>query len=373
LSIAHRRPRGSGSITYDKAKDRYRIRWPIAGDPVGGSRLVDGSRIDAERELRAELNARDAGAPKVDRRMTVDAWLTRWLDGHVATLAIGTQVRYRDIADRLIRPALGRRKLAELRASDLETFKAALIRAGHDRRGADSIVDVLSAALGRAVKDKVIASNPRERVARERKVRRPILPPSRAEADALLRDAAGDPVWFALYALAIGHGLRQSEVLGLRRRHRSRDGLMLTIEAKAEHRTRRTDEEPKDGSVGSVILFPWVASALDALGDGPPDSLLFPAAVRRSGRKARAGVPMHPRTLLADIHERSARLELARRYTWHDMRRAFGTRLAAAGNSPHAIQGAMRHADYRSTLHYLAPIGIVDDLEAPESRIAHAS
>jgi integrase len=330
----------------------YRITWPIRGQRPG-SDYVAGSRIDAERELRARLNERDAGAGKVDRRMTVGRWVDAWLAGPVAGKATGTRIRYADISARLIVPALGRIRLAELTSSDVERFRADLVRAGYTKRGADSILDVLGAALGAATKVRphpLIAQNVRAGVDREPKARRLIDPPTRPEQDAILAAVADDATWSAIYALTIGHGLRSSELLGLR--HGDRIGDRLTIQRKREYRTGDTSEEPKDGSVRRLTLAPWVAAALDRLPKATPAAPLFPGG--------RPGTTVHPHTLLDHIHRLSGELGLRRRYTWHDLRRAYGTRIAAT-NSPAAVTAAMGHRDYRTSLLYIAPVDVVDD------------
>lgn len=354
-----RRPRGSGSITYDARRDAYRIRWPIPGDPRGGQRYVTGSRIDADRALRDELNARDAGRGVIDRRTTLNAWLDEWLSSHVAAKSEGTRDHYADLCDRVIRPALGRRKLVDITPLELSRFKSDMVRAGRSRRGADAVLDILSAALGYAVRMGALDANPRSKVARELRVARPIRPPSRAEVDALLADAAADPDprWLAIYGLAIGHGLRESEILGLQRGDRSSDGLRLTIWRKANGRTGNLAEEPKDGSVRSFVLLPWVASALDALGPGVPGALYFP-----NRRRTR---PLNPKLVLEHVNAASRRLELARVYGVHDLRRAYGTRLAQDGASPALIQQRMGHRDYRTSLVYIGELEHVDSLTPP--------
>lgn len=351
-TIKRRRPRGSGGVTPGRRPGTFRITWPIRGQRAGSETVV-GSRIDADNVLRQRLNERDAsGGVKVDRRMTLAAYVDVWLRGHVAGRAAGTQIRYRDIAERLILPALGHIRMADLSSADIELFRVDLVNAGHNKRGADSVLDVLSACLGHACRAKppVIASNPRSAVAREAKRRRAIDPPTPAEQDAILAAVSGDPVWYAIFALTIGHGLRSSELLELR--HGDRVGDQLAVMRKREYRTGSTDEEPKDGSARMVTLKPWTAAALDALPRATPGALLFPG--ERPGRS------IHPHTLLSRIHELSATLGLRRRYSWHDLRRAYGTRIATA-NSPATVSAAMGHRDYRTSMLYIAAQAVVDE------------
>lgn len=343
-------------MTFDAKRGDWVITWPVKGSEPRKER-VDGSRIDAERVLRQRLAERDAGTYASDHRMTLDQWLTVWLGSHVAAKSTGTIRRYTDLTDRLIRPAIGHVKLADLDPEILARFKADLIRKGHTPRGADSVLDVLGAALTVACKSPKppIRVNPRNGVKRELKRKAMIDPPTRAEADAILA-APLPPKRRAAFALAIGHGLRESEVLGLRRGDRTADGLSLHVVAKANP-DGTIDSEPKDGSTRIVRLKPWVAATLDELGPGPADSLLFPSS--RDPRKA-----MHGHTLLDWVHEISAELGLRRRYTFHDLRRAFGTR-NAAGNDLNTLARAMGHRDTRTTLLYVAAGELVDDLDAP--------
>jgi hypothetical protein len=129
------------------------------------------------------------------------------------------------------------------------------------------------------------------------------------------------------------------------------------------------------------VLLPWVAEALDALGRGAPDSLLFP------GHRDPT-TPLNPHTLLDRMYELHASLGLRRRYTWHDLRRAYGTRIGAV-NSPATVMRAMRHRDYRTSLLYIAPGDVLDDFvptieptiepttsetpETPDARDTHES
>lgn len=349
-----RRPRGSGGMT-ERRPGLWRITWPVRG-ALPGEELVTGSRIDAERVLRRRLNERDTGGGHTDHRLTLGAWLDTWLGSHVEGKAQGTVIRYRDLSERVIKPALGSLRLADIDAEAIARFKAQMMARGRSARGADSIVDVLSAALGQAVESGKLGHNPRGRVKRAPKGRPIIDPPTRAECEAILRAVAGDPVLYAAFALSIGHGLRQSELLGLRRGDRSADGRTLSITRKREYRTGRLDEEPKDGSARKVILLPWIAAALDALGPGAPGSLLFPGS--------RPGTTLHPHTLLDRMHELSASLGLRRRYTWHDLRRAYGTRIGAL-NSPATVMAAMGHRDYRTSLLYIAPGEVLDTFAEP--------
>lgn len=354
-----RRAKGSGSVYPDR--DGFRIEWPIPGQAPGRER-VTGSRSEAERVLRDRLRERDEGIVPRDARMTLDQWLDIWLGSHVAAKAQGTQTRYRDISDRLIRPALGRKRLADIDDVVLARYKADLIRGGRTRSGADSILDVLGAALGAATKGSraPLRVNPRRLVQREHKPRHRVDAPTRADCEALLAAVHSYPLRRAAFALAIGHGLRESEVLGLRRGDRSADGRRLRVQRKAEARTGRLDERPKDASVRDVALLPWVMASLDALGPGAPESLYFPNA--RDPERA-----MNPHTLLDWVYEASAGLR--KRFTFHDLRRAFGTRIGAT-HGPATVTAAMGHADYRTSLLYIAPGEIVDDF-APASWPGH--
>ena len=340
-------------MAYDKRRDLYRITWPIRGQRPGTA-YVAGSRIDAERELRARLNERDSsGGVKVDRRLTVAGWLDRWLAGPVAGKAIGTRIRYADISARLIVPALGRIRLAELTSTDIERFRAELVSAGYTKRGADSILDVLGAALGAATKVRphpLLAHNPRAGVGREAKARRLIDPPTRPEQDAILAAVADSPTWSAIYALTIGHGLRSSELLGLR--HGDRIGDRLTVQRKREYRTgrhvRRTEGRQRAPAAPGAMGRGRARRAAegDAGGAAVPGQ---PAG--DDDQPAHAAGP-HPPAV--------GELGLRRRYTWHDLRRAYGTRIAAA-NSPATVSAAMGHRDYRTSLLYIAPADVVDD------------
>jgi integrase len=206
--------RRSGGISPTEWPDRWRIRWRDANGRQR-ERSIDGTRSIAERELRAELHAIDAGTYTIERDLSVADWLETWLALVRPGLAPRSLENYTRTVHRYLVPAIGRRRLVNL---DERHVLAAMESWQADGATAAAItwrINLLRMALGRAVKTRRLLVNvatfvdlPRHRRARPN-------PPSDATLDAILARVKGHPYELA-YALAIGTGMRQGEILGLR-------------------------------------------------------------------------------------------------------------------------------------------------------------
>jgi hypothetical protein len=67
---------GSGSIE-PSGKNSWRIRYRIEG--VRHAKIVEGTKTDAAKEMRRLLHDGDAGKHIAPDKMTVEAWIDRWI------------------------------------------------------------------------------------------------------------------------------------------------------------------------------------------------------------------------------------------------------------------------------------------------------
>ena len=149
--------------------------------------------------------------------LTVEAWLTRWLDQIVAAeVKPRTLAGYRSIVRTYLVPVIGRRRLDALTPAD--------VRAVHQAMGKQSSTTVLHAhnvlhgALRAAEREGLIAGNVASRVKAPRKAEPDMRALTADQAVTLLRSVAQDPLasrWLA----ALTTGARQGELLGLRWSH----------------------------------------------------------------------------------------------------------------------------------------------------------
>jgi integrase len=221
---------------------------------------------------------------------TVEQWMTRWLERKARppkALKPQTLRSYRSKSNTYIVPALGRRRLSELRPTHVDEFYDSL----RDRGLAEATIRqthaILSKALNDAKRKGLLIVNPVDLAdppGTEKAKRRQL---TLAQAHAALDAAGDDPRWW----LALFCGMRQGEVLGLRW-----EDINFTTDVLTIAQTLQTDEdgslifgEPKSGAgARSWPMPPKVAARLRRLWEParPTTGLVF----------ARAdGSPIRPR------------------------------------------------------------------------------
>ena len=94
------------------------VRWSTGQDAAGcyraKSKVVRGTRREAERGLREILRARDLGAYVEPSRLTLDGYLDRWLDSYSHQVSQRTLANVRCMLDKHVRPVLGSYQLQRI-------------------------------------------------------------------------------------------------------------------------------------------------------------------------------------------------------------------------------------------------------------------
>src|SRR5215831_20259897 len=110
----HGQPRRTAQV-----KKRGDNKWLIsvylgtdaAGKKLYSAKMVEGTRTEAEKQLRAFLSERDAGAVVAPSALTLDQHLDRWLDLVKIKIAERTAEDYKKWLAIYIRPELGSKRL----------------------------------------------------------------------------------------------------------------------------------------------------------------------------------------------------------------------------------------------------------------------
>ena len=214
-TLMARRRHGTGTVY------RQNGRWMGAIDLGRGDdgrrqrkRVVRNSRLEVQGKL-AKIQARIARGRHVrSERLTVGDILDQWL----AALEVreNTLAGYRSVVDAHLRPAFGHvhAHVEELRASDVQQFVQRKRRT-LSSRSTQRIRQALSSALKWAMLMELIDRNVASITRAPRYVPREVEPLTTEEVGRFLKAVQGDrlePLWH----VAIGMGLRQSELLGLR-------------------------------------------------------------------------------------------------------------------------------------------------------------
>jgi integrase len=253
----------------------WRLKWEIGRDPVTGARrtkqkTVRGTKRQAEAELARILGSLQSGTYVDPTKMTVAELLAKWRD-EVAAVEVSTKTleRYTEHVDRLI-VGLGHIPLSQLQPLTIQSLYTDLRRSGHKRRQGGlseqtllHIHKVLTAALGQAVRWRLIAFNPAADISPPRPTRVEMHTLSGNEMRRLLEAADGTAL-FVSVLLWLTTGLRRGELLGLMWRDLDREtGRLSVVRSLEETKTGLLLKVPKTARSARVLPLPQVA--LDCL------------------------------------------------------------------------------------------------------------
>jgi integrase len=353
--VSKRRGHGEGSI-YRRSSDGL---W-VGAVNLGwrnGRRVRRTVTAKTQREAVGKIaNLRrqvESGGAIPPARLTVGEYLEEWVRTTLpGTVRPRTERSYADIVRRHLVPGLGRIPLQQLAPAHVRSFlRTKAEEPGYrGRKLSDRTVQyihaVLRRALERARKDELVIRNVASLVDPPR-VRRAEVQPLTVEEAARLLDAVRDDRLFALYAVALGVGLRRGEALGLRwsdidfendtlrvsvslqrldgelqltdpKTARSKRTIPLPacVEALTEHRQRQKQEEV----VAPVWLNDW--------------NLVFTTTI---------GTPLDPQNVLHQFQAVCQRIGVPRP-RFHDLRHTCATLLLGRGVHPKIVQELLRHA-----------------------------
>ncbi|MGH9121504.1 MAG: tyrosine-type recombinase/integrase [Acidimicrobiales bacterium] len=224
-----RRPAGDGAV-YRTADGRWRAVVDLGWSEAGRRRKYLSGNTQAEVRERLRKVQRDAESGVVtDERLTVGAFLTRWLTVNLpGNIASTTLDDYLSTVRLHLEPALGHKRLSQLSVADLDALWATKRKAGYKPNSVRIMRAVLRRALGQAEREGLIPRN----VAALSMPPRVIQPEGRSlsieQALSLLEAASGNRLE-AGYLLMLSYGLRRGELLGLSWSDLDRSGPTLAV------------------------------------------------------------------------------------------------------------------------------------------------
>jgi len=228
--MTKRRGHGEGSI-YQRADGRWAGVLDLGWKDGKRRRktVYAKTRNEAARKLRRTQQAHDAGLPIIDERTTVEDYLQWWLlEAAATTVRATTLASYESKVRCHIVPSVGKVRLAKLNATHVQKLITDKLQSGLSPRTVQYIHAILRRALGQAEKWGLVAKNVAKLVDAPRVTRQEVRYLSRSEAQRFL-DVAANNRLYALYAVAVGLGLRQGEALGLRWEHIDLDEHRLHV------------------------------------------------------------------------------------------------------------------------------------------------
>ena len=169
-----------------------------------------------------------AGVPRELARLTVEGFLTHWLELVKPTVEYGTFKPYKNHVEHHLVPIIGPLRLVELKRFHIEELYTTLAKKEVSAAMQRKIGTTLTIALGTAVDKEMIAFNPAERV-RKPKAIKPEICPLDADQVAAFLVAAKEDRLYAFYIMSIDTGARPGELFALEWRDIDFDRSRVTI------------------------------------------------------------------------------------------------------------------------------------------------
>lgn len=204
--MAKRRPSGDGMV-----RKREDGRWEgriVIGHKENGDSIFRYIYANTQKELTAKLRQNIDAYQGVDlteeSKMTLSAWLDRWLEQMASVLRPNTLERYRNSLDHHVNPYLGQKRLTQITSDDLRKLYDTLKSRGRVRphpgqnRGLSpttvrSIHNTLHHALKSAVDQRLMPHNPADHVKPPKVVHKAMKVLSDAQMEQFLDAVAQDP------------------------------------------------------------------------------------------------------------------------------------------------------------------------------------
>ncbi len=212
------------------------------------------------RQIRADL---EGGFAADSEGLTVERYLSDWLETTRQSLAPTTYAHYEQIVRCHLVPSIGRVRLRKLNPGHVERLKDSVLREkGRTPGTTNQVLLTLSVALNQAVKWDLIAKNPAKAVRKARDDRAGMVCLTEEEAGRLVAVAKGTRRE-ALYQVALKCGLREGEILALRWEDVDLEGRHLAVERSVHTHGREPRFGPtKTGEGRSIVVHPSIIECL---------------------------------------------------------------------------------------------------------------
>ncbi len=344
--MARRRANGEGSI-YRRKDGRFEAAFyaQMADDTRKRVRVYGSTRKEVDTEL-TRLKAEQAkGMLIATKSWQLGEFLDYWLEEFVRpNRRPNTYAQCESISRVYLKPRLGKKKLAQLTISQVQTYLNGEIQRGIPVSRVYVIRKVLSSALTRALREEFINRNVAQLVELPNYQPAEVHPWSLIEARRFLNAATNSP-YAAAFFLLLFYGIRRGEVLGLRWEDVSfTEGVLRTRQQLQRVRKRLIIGPLKTrASKRDLPLLPAVAAVLTRhrkhSATSPEHNLVFTTS---------KGTPTEPRNFVRE-YDRIIKANKLRRIKLHNLRHTTATLLKDSGVPDRDIQLIFGHARITTT------------------------
>jgi integrase len=370
-----RRGRGEGSI-YQRPDGRWCAMIDLGF--INGKRkrkyVYGATRKDVVAKLKAAHQAQAAGVNLAAERITLAAFLDRWLAEVVSKRnKIRTIDGYTQIVQDHLKPHLGQYQLDKLLPEHVQAMLNRLAEEGRKYHTVRNIRAVLQRALNQAMRWQYVSRNVATLVDVPRYVHTDPADPARGQnqdftiqpldeqqARRLLHAVAGHRLE-AIYRVALSLGLRAGEVLGLRwsdidvtRASLRITGAIQRLRGKLVRTTTKTSASARAIDIPPVLLGQLkrrqtlqAQERLDAGERWREHDLVFTTT---------NGTPIDPRNLTRHFKRVLQQAGLPHTIRFHDLRHSCATLLIAQGVHPRVVMEILRHTQISTTMNTYAHV-----------------
>lgn len=345
--MSKRRSNGEGSL-----RKRADGRWELSvmvGYHDNGKRKIKCFYGNTQKEVKAKVDKwrkdQNSGL-NLDHDYTLSEFGDIWFEGHRENITPTTQESYKYTLA-LLKRYLGHRKIAELKAMDVENFLKTLRREGKSDSYISGARAMLFQILHKAEANDLIRKNP-VRFADKMRSREPVKRKDAFDTQEvkllmvkLPRERTGNSI-----RLMLGTGIRSQELLALEPMHIAEDGSSIQI-LQAVNMVKGTAIVGQPKSRDSYRVIPV-----------PPGLYECAKALRDTDKKyiweaTKKDNPCNPSYFRKKFKEAISNVEGVRMLTPHSCRHTYVSQMQALGVDMETIQSLVGHADPTMTEHYL--------------------
>lgn len=349
-----KRAKGEGSI-FQRKDGKWCGKIPIGFDAVTGKTEIKYVYGKTEAEVLGKVDAlRMQKGRSLDferQKDTLTAFLNWWLENEVKPNKAGkTYQEYEMAVRRYIVPFIGPKTLNRLNAIDASSWMSAMTSKRFSNHKRQRALRVLRIALNRAVKLKVIDSNPCDVLEMPKVPKRAVTPLDPSQCSGLFKACQTERLGDAI-VLAAMTGLRKGEILALEwSAVNLAEGVLVVRRTIEEIKGRFGTKEPKSESGRRVVTLGAIAT--DALqrrlkkakeeGFDPSEvPLVFPNTIGRLYRPTDFdSYVWYPARKAAGIPDS---------FHFHDLRHTQASLMIAAGVPMKVIQERLGHSTFKLT------------------------
>lgn len=262
MATRARRGRSEGSI-YQRADGRWVgcVSLGVHGGKRTRRVVYGATKGEAAERLRKLQLSVDGGSLPDAATITLETWLTRWLELVRHSVQWATLTPYRVHVTRHIIPRIGGLRLQRLRPADVEAFFARMLSDGVSASNVRKIGTTLSIALNHAIRSQLIATNPARGVRRPRSERKRIRVLDSAQVAKLVAACARERLG-PLFVLLLDSGMRPGEACALTWRDIDFAGGRVSV-TKSLEPTGRVKSPKTSRSRRTLDLTPATLAALN--------------------------------------------------------------------------------------------------------------